>query len=73
MSTITFEIPQNQLLILEYLASGLTKKEIATRIDTSNKNVERIIYAMIAQYNCKNSTELVAYMVTAGVICYKRA
>jgi DNA-binding NarL/FixJ family response regulator len=73
MSTITIQIPARQLEVLDYLASGYTKKEIAHKMNCSFKNIERIVYSMIVQFECKNSTELVAYMVSSGVICYKRA
>lgn len=71
-TTITIQIPSLHILILEHLASGLTKKEIAAKMNMSSKNVERIIYSLILQHNCKNSTELVAYMVSVGVIHYKK-
>ena len=72
MTTITIQIPALHLLILEHLASGFTKKEIAAKLCMSNKNVERVVYSLLVQYNCKNSTELVAYMISVGIISYKR-
>jgi DNA-binding NarL/FixJ family response regulator len=73
MSTITIEIPSLHLLILEHLASGLTKKEIAAKLNMGHENVRRIVFSLISTYNCKNSTELVAFMMSAGIISYKRA
>lgn len=72
-TTITIQIPPLHILILQHLAEGLTKKEIASKMNMSNKNIERIVYSLILQYNCKNSTELIAYMLSIGIIEYKRA
>jgi DNA-binding NarL/FixJ family response regulator len=73
MTTITIEIPQRNLTIIEHLAEGLTKKEIAAIMKLSIKNVERIIYSMLDQYDVKNTTELVAFMIDKGIVKYKKS
>lgn len=73
MNTITIQIPPLHILILEHLANGFTKKEIAAKMNMNDRNVERIINLLLFQYNCKNSTELVAYMMSLEIISYKKS
>jgi DNA-binding NarL/FixJ family response regulator len=73
MTTITIEIPQRNLTIIEHLAAGLTKKEIAAIMKLGTRNVERIIYSLLEQYGVKNTTELVAFMIDKGVIKYRKS
>lgn len=59
--TVSIELPDKHIQIIKLLSEGFTKKEIASKLTMSIKNVERIVYSLISQFDCKNTAGLVSY------------
>jgi len=61
-------LTERQREILCLLADGLSAKEIATRLNLSQRTVEAHKYRMMQNLNLKNTAELVAYAMKCGII-----
>jgi DNA-binding NarL/FixJ family response regulator len=66
--TIPIQLSEKQTKIIQLIAAGLTKKEVASIIGTSEKNVGRITYQLIELFNCKNSAGLVNFAWENGIL-----
>ncbi len=58
--------------VLDYLAAGLTNKEIAGRMDLSTRTIERHVQNMFIKTGAENRTGLLAWGYEAGVINRRR-
>lgn len=61
-------IPEKHLTILKLTREGLTSKQVAEQIQESRANVDRIKQALLVNFDCKNTTQLIGLMVEKGVI-----
>lgn len=68
MNTVTITVSERQTRILSLLEQGLSQKEIAAMTDIPLSQVKIIIYSMCAQWECKNTTHLVAWAIRNSVI-----
>jgi DNA-binding CsgD family transcriptional regulator len=65
--------PQPQLevrerLVLELMADGLTTREIADRINYSERTVKKLITALAGELGARNRAQLVAHAIREGLI-----
>jgi DNA-binding NarL/FixJ family response regulator len=61
-------LTERQREILCLLAEGLSAKEIAAKLNLSQRTVEAHKYRMMQNLNLKNTAELVAYAMKSGII-----
>jgi DNA-binding NarL/FixJ family response regulator len=66
--TLSIQLSEKQIKIIQLIASGLTKKEIADKIGTSEKNVSRITYQLTELFDCRNSAGLVNFAWENGIL-----
>jgi DNA-binding NarL/FixJ family response regulator len=66
--TSSGSLTERQREILCLLADGLSAKEIATRLNLSQRTVEAHKYRMMQNLNLKNTAELVAYAMKCGIV-----
>jgi DNA-binding NarL/FixJ family response regulator len=59
-------IPREQQT-LNMICRGYMNKEIAKRLDTTDKNVERLVSSLMKKTGCANRTELAKFAMQAGL------
>ncbi len=72
LSTNTFELDDYDILILQYLEKGLSKKEIVRKLKKDNispnseSTLEKRVGRLLDHFGTKNTTSLVAALIRAG-------
>jgi len=59
---------QKERQVIELLAEGKVKKEIAKDLGCSLSNIERIVICMRERYHCQNTVQLVAFALANNLI-----
>ena len=63
-----FNLTEGELAILNFVASGLTNKEIASQLHTNEKRIKNIISNIIYKLGAKNRANAVAIGIKNGII-----
>lgn len=66
--TISTEIPSKHLEILNLIKQGLTTKEISSRVFVTERNIKRIKSIYFTEFNCLNSTQLIARLIELNIL-----
>ena len=61
-------VTYKQLEILQFLAKGMTLKEIAIKLVMSKSNIEKKIYSLYKKINVQNQKELIAFAHKNGLL-----
>jgi DNA-binding CsgD family transcriptional regulator len=61
-------VTYKQLEILQFLAKGMTLKEIAIKLVMSKSNIEKKIYSLCKKINVQNQKELIAFAHKNGLL-----
>lgn len=72
---VTFKVDENSTLlsekeigVLQYVANGLTSKEIAVELNQSSRNVDNIKSKIIKKTDAKNILEVIVALYKKGII-----
>ena len=64
----TFEFTPREASVLQLVAEGLMNKEIARRLETSIRNVEKYVSRLFIKTGTASRTELVRYALEHGLV-----
>lgn len=65
--TVSIQLSDKQRAIINHIADGMTKKEIALKMGLSESYVAVITNGLIALFDCKNSAGLVDFAWRNGL------
>lgn len=66
-SPIKIELTPREQSVLDLVSQGLMNKEIASRLDTSVRNVEKYVSRLFSKTGTNSRTELVRFALTHGL------
>ncbi len=66
-SPINIELTPREQSVLDLVSQGLMNKEIASRLDTSVRNVEKYVSRLFSKTGTNSRTELVRFALTHGL------
>jgi len=66
-ATVKIDLTPREQSVLDLVASGLMNKEIARRLDTSVRNVEKYVSRLFSKTGTNSRTELVRYALENGL------
>lgn len=59
MESLKLNLTEREVTVLESVMQGLKNREIADKLNTSIRNVEKYISRLLCKTNCRNRTELI--------------
>jgi DNA-binding NarL/FixJ family response regulator len=68
MKEIKIMVPNNHVEVLTLLSQGMTKKEIADKMNSSEATIKKIVGVLLQNFNCRNCPQLVNKAIRCGII-----
>ena len=65
---ITLTVNERHIQILTHLSKGSSSKQISETVHASTRAVEKVIERLKERFDCKNTTELVAFALRNKII-----
>jgi len=68
ISLFDLDITIRELTVLDFIAEGMTNKEIGDKIFLSKRTIEGIRESLLVKTNSKNTAALIAFSFRSGIL-----
>ncbi|WP_316809050.1 response regulator transcription factor [Pedobacter agri] len=68
ISLFDLDITIRELTVLDFIADGMTNKEIGDKIFLSKRTIEGIRESLLVKTNSKNTAALIAFSFRSGIL-----